>query len=102
MHTPFIPLALALTAPSALAAANDAQSIERAKIPLAQAVTTAEQHAQGKAAHAEFEHTRKYGWIYAVEVVSASKVFDVKVDAEKGTVVSSVEDKLDHDDVHGK
>ena len=73
---------------------NDALAIANAKISLVQAVTAAEQHANGKATHAEYEHSRQ-GWVYEVEVVSGAKVFDVKVDADKGTVISSAEDKKD-------
>ena len=80
---------------------NDAMAITKAKIPLAQAVTTAEQHANGKAARAEDENS-KQGWVYDVEVVSGSKVFDVKIDADKGTVISSAQDTADHDDDHDK
>ncbi len=80
---------------------NDAMAITKAKIPMAQAVTTAEQHANGKAARAEYENS-KQGWVYDVEVVSGSKVFDVRVDADKGTVISSAEDKADRDDDHDK
>lgn len=80
---------------------NEAQAITKAKIPLAQAVTVAEQHANGNASRAEYENS-KQGWVYDVEVVSGSKVFDVRVDADKGTVISSAEDKADHDDDHDK
>ena len=80
---------------------NDATAISKAKIPLVQAVTMAEQHANGKASHAEYENS-KHGWVYDVEVVSGSKVFDVRIDADKGTVISSAEDKADHDDDHDK
>lgn len=80
---------------------NDAMAIAKARIPLAQAITTAEQHANGKAARAEYENS-KHGWVYDVEVVSGAKVFDVKVDADKGTVISSAEDKADRDDDHDK
>jgi uncharacterized membrane protein YkoI len=80
---------------------NDAMAITQAKISLTQAVTTAEQHANGKAARAEYENS-KQGWVYDVEVVSGTKVFDVKVDADKGTVISSAEDKIDRDDDHDK
>jgi uncharacterized membrane protein YkoI len=79
------------------ASENDALAITRAKIPLAQAVTAAEQHVNGRAARAEFENSRQ-GWVYDIEVVSGAKVFDVKVDADKGTVISSAEDKNDADD----
>lgn len=80
---------------------NDAMAVARAKISLVQAVTTAEQHANGKAAKAEYEN-EKHGWVYDVEVVSGTKVFDVKVDGEKGTVISSAEDKADHENDHDK
>ena len=80
---------------------NDVMSITKAKIPMIQAIMTAEQHANGKALHAEYENS-KQGWVYDVEVVSDTKVFDVRVDAEKGTIISSVEDKADQDDDHDK
>ena len=74
---------------------NDALAIANAKISLTQAVAAAEQHASGKATHAEFEHSKRQGWIYEVEVVSGAKVFDIKVDADKGTVIASQEDRAD-------
>ncbi|MBG6075285.1 PepSY domain-containing protein [Polaromonas sp. CG_9.11] len=98
-------LAVALAAAGSVAYAatggmeNDAIAIAHAKIGLVQAVTVAEQHANGKAARAEYENS-KQGWVYDVEVVSGAKVFDVKVDADKGTVISSAEDKADRDDDH--
>ena len=76
---------------------NDAMAGSKAKISLVQAVTTAEQHAKGKATRAEFENSKR-GFVYDVEVVSGSKVFDVKVDPDKGTVISSAEDMTDRDD----
>ena len=98
-------LAVATTGAVAYAAnggmGNDAMAIAKAKIPLTQAVTVAEQHANGKASRAEYENS-KQGWVYDVEVVSGAKVFDVRVDANKGTVISSAEDKADHDDDHDK
>jgi uncharacterized membrane protein YkoI len=100
-------LAIAIAAAGTVAYAttgsmeNDAMAIAKAKIPLAQAVTVAEQHANGKAASAEYENS-KQGWVYDVEVVSGAKVFNVKVDADKGTVIASSEDKADRDDDHDK
>jgi uncharacterized membrane protein YkoI len=100
-------LALALAASGAAAYAaqggpeNDALAVAKARIPLAKAVSIAEQHTNGKAARAEYEHS-KQGWVYDVEVVAGAKVYDVRVDADKGTVISSVEDKTDHDDDHDK
>lgn len=76
---------------------NDALAITNARISLAQAVAAAEQHINGKATRAEFEHTLQ-GGLYDVEVVSGSKVFDITVDADKGTVLSSVEDTGDRDE----
>lgn len=75
---------------------NDATAIANAKIPLAQAVSTAEQHAGGKALRAEYENS-KHGWVYDVEFVGGSKVVDVNVDADRCTVISSSEDKADRD-----
>lgn len=80
---------------------NDAQAITKAKIPLTQAITVAEEHAHGKASRAEYENS-KQGWVFDVEVVSGAKVFDVRVDPDKGTIISSAEDKADHDDDHDK
>jgi uncharacterized membrane protein YkoI len=76
---------------------NDALGVMNAKVSLVDAVNVAQQHASGRAARAEYEHS-KQGWVYDVEVVSGRKVFDVRVDAAKGTVISSVEDKMDRDD----
>ena len=80
---------------------NDAMALAKAKISLTQAVVIAERHANGKAARAEFEDSKK-GWVFDVEVVSGAKVFDVRIDAIKGEVISSVEDQSDRDDVHDK
>ena len=99
-------LALATLSTVAIAAKrieNDAMTtnLGKAKISLIQAVAAAEQHANGKAARAEFENSRQ-GWVYDVEVVSGDKFFDVRVNADKGTVISSAEDKAEHDDDHDK
>ena len=80
-------------------AKNDALAITQARIPLSQAIAIAEQHANGKAARAEHEHT-KQGWVHEVEVVSGNQVFEVRIDANQGTVLSSVVDTADHHDRH--
>ena len=67
---------------------HDALAITKAKISLTQAINVADQHVHGKASQAEYENS-KLGWVYDVEVVSGAKVFDVKVDGAKGTVISS-------------
>jgi uncharacterized membrane protein YkoI len=89
------------TAFAAKSMENDAMAISNAKIPMVQAIAAAEQHANGKASRAEYEQT-KTGWAYDIEIVSGAKVFDVKVDGDKGTVISSTEDKGDRDDDHDK
>jgi len=82
---------------------NDALAIKDAKLSLTEAVAVAETHASGKAVRAELESSSK-GPVYEVEVVSGPKVFDVTIDAVKGSVLSSTEDKADsgcdekHDD----
>lgn len=94
--------ALASVGVAAFAAKNvetEAASAPAAKISLVQAIAAAEQQANGRALRAEYEQT-KTGWAYDVEVVSGAKVFDVRVDADKGTVISSAEDKADRDDEH--
>jgi len=72
-------------------------AIAQARTSLIQAVGVAEQHANGKAIHADYEKSKQGNWVYDVEVVSETRVFDVRVDADKGTVISSVEDKADDD-----
>lgn len=100
-------ITIAIAATSAIAYAakndreNDALALNKAKLTLTQAITIAEQHANGKASRAEYENA-KQGWVYDVEVISGAKVFDVQVDADKGTIISSAEDKADHDDAHDK
>ena len=87
-------VACGATAAFAAGAENDALAAVNAKVSLTKAIAAAEQHAAGKATKAEFERG-KQGPVYEVEVVSGGKVFDVKVDAEQGTVVASREDKAD-------
>lgn len=102
-YTKLSVLAIAIAATGAVALAatgsteNDAMRITQANIPLTQAAAVAEQHANGKASRAEYENSNQ-GWVYDVEVVSGQKVFDVRVDADKGTVISSAADKADRGD----
>ncbi|HAL36676.1 MAG TPA: peptidase M4 [Polaromonas sp.] len=103
-HTKIAIVATVLTATGVMAYAaktmeNDTAVIAQTKISMTQAVTAAEQHANGKATRAELEQS-KAGLTYDVEVVSGTQVFDVKVDAEKGTVISSAQDKIDHEGNH--
>jgi len=96
---------IALGAGSAAFAAqngeNDAVGVRNAKLSLVDAVGIAQRHASGQASRAEFENT-KQGWVYDIEVVSGRKVFDVRIDATKGTVLSSSEDKSDRGREAGK
>ena len=96
--------ALASAGAAAIAAKtieNDAVAAPPAKVTLVQAIVAAEQQANGKATRAEYERT-KTGWAYDVEIISGTKVFDVRVDADKGTVNSSAEDAADKDDDNDK
>lgn len=94
-------VATGATALAAMTDNNDALPILKAKTSLSQAVTVAEQHVHGKASRAEFEHSQQ-GWVYDVEVVQDTKVFDVRVDANNATVIAAVEDGREHDDDHDK
>jgi uncharacterized membrane protein YkoI len=76
---------------------NDALPISTAKIGLTQAVVAAERHAGGPAARAEYER-EKGKWVFDVEVVKDVKVMNVKVDPMSGQVISTDEDRSDHDD----
>lgn len=78
--------------------ANDAGPVTAARIPLHAAIAAAEKHIQGKAVRAEYEKQKQGTWVYDVEVTTGSKVFDVKVDADKGTIIASTEDLADNDD----
>lgn len=94
-------LAIAATAYAATTIRNDAAPAIEAKVSMLQAISIAEQAGNGKATRVEYENT-KNGWAYDVEVVSQAKVFDVRIDADKGTVISSKEDTADHDDENDK
>ncbi|MBX3618986.1 MAG: PepSY domain-containing protein [Rhizobacter sp.] len=75
---------------------NDAVTdLAKAKVSLVQAVNVAEAQAGGKAIKAELDG--EDGQLdFIVEVVTAdSKVFDVRVDATGGKVVSSKQDSAD-------
>ncbi len=78
---------------------NDAIPAQAAKVSLSQAIGHAEQQTGGNAVRAEYENTNA-GWAYDIEVVKGAKVLDVRVDATSGSVISAVEDTVDHDDEH--
>lgn len=72
--------------------------LAKAKLTLEQAVALAQDHAKGKATKAELESKRGSTY-YEVEVVAAdNQVFDVKIDAIEGKVLSSKLDRHDRDD----
>lgn len=96
----FIAVTLAATGVGAYATKNmenESAAIAQAKVSIVQAIAAAEHTANGKATQAELEQA-KAGLTFDVEVISGTKAFDVKVDAEKGTVISSAEDKADLED----
>ena len=76
---------------------NEAMAnLAQAKISLAQAVTTAEQHIGGRASRAELENENGR-LVYGVEVADNIKTTDVKVDAIDGSIVSAQTDPADHE-----
>jgi uncharacterized membrane protein YkoI len=92
------PLALAgIVAFAANKMEDDARPLAMAPISLSQAIASAEHHSGGKAAKAEFEHT-KAGWAYNVEIVNGTKTVDVHVSSDTGTVISAEDDKTDQND----
>lgn len=81
--------------------ANDAVPVSQAAISMVQAIQTAELRASGKARRAEYESS-KQGWVYEIEVINGNKVFDVRVSATDGTVLSAQEDVPDRDGHKGR
>ena len=86
-----------MTTPASASEGNDARGVVQAPVSIMEAITAAEQHAQGIASRAEYEQGEN-GPVYDVEVVAGDKVLDIEIDAEKGTVLSSRQDKRDHDE----
>jgi uncharacterized membrane protein YkoI len=83
---------------TAAVAANRAVAVPYAAISLDAAIAAAEKYAHGNAIGADYEKQQDGQWVYEIEVRSGPKVFDVKVDAEKGTIIASTESKADADD----
>ena len=76
---------------------NDAMAnAAQARISLAQAVATAEQHTGGRANRAEIQNENGR-LVYGVEVANGAMAMDIKVDAIDGSVVSAQADHVDHD-----
>jgi len=88
---------LGLMAPSE-AQTNDAAAAASVRVPMSAALATAEQHMQGKAVRAVFEAGKGARGVYEIEIATGAKVFDVRIDADKGTVISANEDRVDGDD----
>jgi uncharacterized membrane protein YkoI len=78
--------------------ANDTVAVPYAAISLDAAVAAAEKYVHGNAVYADYEKQKDGQWAYEIEVRSGARVFDVKVDAEKGTVIASTEGKADADE----
>lgn len=92
-------LAYAQPASGVVAVHEAVADLARAKLTLEQAIALAQQqHAGGKATKAELD-SKRGATFYEVEVVTADhQVFDVKIDAIDGKVLSSKLDRPDHDD----
>ena len=75
---------------------NLAALLSKSGISLAKAVSDAEDRAQGKAVRAELEDENGTP-VYGVEVISGTKVIDVKVDVKDGKILSARTDEADHE-----
>lgn len=64
-------------------------ALQQARIGLAQAVNTAEQHVRGKALSAELE-MEKGKPVYEVEVARGKQVMAVEVDTQTGNILKTV------------
>ncbi|MDB5603672.1 MAG: propeptide, PepSY amd peptidase [Bradyrhizobium sp.] len=84
--------------PAAAVSTNKAVAVPYATFSLAAAVAAAEKHVHGNAVRADYEKQKDGQWVYEIEVRSGPKVFDVKLDVEKGTVIATTEDNRDADD----
>lgn len=76
---------------------EDIRLLGEAKITLGQAIDAAEKHQGGKAVEAGLDKDNSQ-LSYEVDVVKGNQVYDVKVDAISGKVISSHEDRDDDDD----
>ena len=90
--------AMALLGLGAAHAAQDphddsAQAILNTRLSLVQAIGAAERHAGGSAIRAELENANGR-IVYGVEVVSKTRLTDVKVDANSGRIVSAQADQV--------
>lgn len=85
--------AYAYAADSAHTDAVDAQNV---RISLAEAIAIAEQHVGGKAIQAELEHENG-SLFYDVEVNRGTQRMDVRVDVDRGSILSAKADEIDHE-----
>jgi hypothetical protein len=88
--------------PAAAVPTSDTVAVPYATFSLAAAVAAAEKYVHGNAVRADYKQQKDGEWLYEIEVRSGPKVFDVKLDVEKGTVIASTEDKAGADDVEDK
>jgi hypothetical protein len=87
-------LVLATTVTSFAAQSNDAIGISETKVGQIPALATAEQHASGKATHADFRRNRKWER-YEVEVVTGIKTLDVRSGESSDVIVVEAEAHAD-------
>ena len=81
----------AIPAFSATDASEAAYLAEKAKITLTEAVATAQSKVQGTAVSADLDSHRG-AVVYEVEVLSGARLFDVRLDAVNGSIISVKED----------
>jgi hypothetical protein len=99
---PWAAAAIFLSA-SALAGAATVSTKHAVAVPyaansLAAAVSAAEKQLQGHAIGVDYEQQEDGRWVYEIEVRNGSKVFDLEVDADIGTVIATAEGRPDAND----
>jgi uncharacterized membrane protein YkoI len=84
-------LSTSALAGTATVSAKHAVAVPYAANSLAAAVMAAEKRLQGQAVGAGYEQQADGRWVYEIEVRNGSNIFDVEVDADKGTVIATAE-----------
>jgi uncharacterized membrane protein YkoI len=84
-------LSASALAGTAAVSAKHAVAVPYAADSLAAAVSAAEKRLHGRAVGAGYEQRKDGRWVYEIEVRNGSNVFDVEVDADKGTVIATAE-----------
>jgi uncharacterized membrane protein YkoI len=91
-------LSASALAGTATLSTKHAVAVPYAANSLAAAVTAAEKRLEGQAIGVDHEQQEDGRLVYEIEVRNGSNVFDVEVDADKGTVIAPAEGRPGADD----